>query len=64
MTVAQGHAQTADEGQVQRGKPVYADRAWTHLHDEMIDNEARTVGDLPRARRRALRADIRAHSRE
>jgi len=43
---------------------VYADRPWTHLHDEMIDNEARTVGDLSRARRRVLRAEIRAHSRE
>jgi hypothetical protein len=60
MTVAQVHAETAGEGQVQRGKPLYANRPWTQLHDEMIDNEARTVGDLPRARVRALRPAIKA----
>src|SRR5205085_88423 len=38
MTVEQVHQRTASEGVVQRGKPLYADRAWTQLHDEMVDN--------------------------
>ena len=46
MTVAQVYAQTSGEGAVQRGKPLYAGRSWTHVHDEMIDSDARTVGDL------------------
>jgi hypothetical protein len=62
MTVAQVHAQAAHEGQVQRGKPLYADRPWTHLHDEMVDSEVSTVGQLPRARRRALHTAIKARS--
>jgi hypothetical protein len=62
MTVAQVHAQAASEGQVKRGKPLYADRAWTQLHDEMVDGEVGTVGELPRARRRTLRAAIKAQS--
>jgi hypothetical protein len=62
MTIAQVHARSAGEGQVQRGKPLYANRPWTQLHDEMIDGEAETVGDLPRARVRALRAAIKAQS--
>jgi hypothetical protein len=62
MTVAQVHAECAGEGQVQRGKPLYADRPWTQLHDEMIDREVRTVGELPRARVRALQAAIKARS--
>jgi hypothetical protein len=55
MTVAQVHARAASEGAVQRGKPLYADRPWTQLHDEMVNREVRMVGDLPRARIRALR---------
>jgi hypothetical protein len=62
MTVAQVHARTANEGAVQRGKPLYAGRIWTQVHDEMIDSDARTVGDLPRARIRALRAATRAQA--
>ena len=62
MTVEQVHQRTATEGPVQRGKPLYADRAWTQLHDEMIDGEARTVGDLPSARTRALRAATKAQA--
>jgi hypothetical protein len=64
MSVAQVHAQAAGEGKVQRGKPLYADRPWTQLRDEMVDREARIVGDLPRARVRALRAAIRAQTAE
>jgi len=62
MTVEQVHLRTANERPVQRGKPLYASRAWTQLHDEMIDSEARTVGDLPRARIRALRAATKAQA--
>ena len=62
MTVAEVHARTAGEGDVQRGKPRYAGRTWTQVHDEMIDGEARTVGDLPRARIRVLRAATSAQA--
>jgi hypothetical protein len=62
MTVEQVYVRTGREGAVQRGKPLYADRAWTQLHDEMIDGQARTVGDLPRARTRALRAATTAQA--
>ena len=62
MTVAQVFAQTAREGSVQRGKPLYAGRTWTQVHDEMIDSGARIVGDLPRARIRVLRAATEAQA--
>ena len=62
MTVAEVHARTAGEGAVQRGKPLYAGRTWTQVHDEMIDGDARTVGDLPSARIRVLRAATRAQA--
>ena len=45
MTEAQVQALTAREGGAQRGKPLYADRTWTQVHDEMIDGDARTVGE-------------------
>jgi hypothetical protein len=62
MTVAHVRERAVGEGAVQRGKRLYADRPWTQLLDEMLNNEARTVGDLPRARIRALRAATRAQS--
>ena len=62
MTQAQVQVLTAREGGAQRGKPLYADRTWTQVHDEMIDGDARTVGDLPRARIRALRAATKAQA--
>ena len=62
MTIAQVRTRASSEGAVQRGKPLYAGRRWTQLGDEMVDSEAGTVGDLPRARVRALRAAIRAQS--
>ncbi len=62
MTVEQVHIRTAGEGQVQRGKPLYADRPWTQLHDEMVDSEAVTVRELPRSRIRALHAATKAQS--
>ena len=62
MTEAQVQALTAREGGAQRGKRLYADRSWTQVHDEMIDSDARTVGDLPRARIRALHAATKAQA--
>ena len=62
MTVAQVHVRATSEGAVQRGKPLYADRPWTQLHDEMVDSDARTVGNLPRSRIRALRAATQSAS--
>jgi hypothetical protein len=62
MTEAQVHARTTGEGAAQRGKPPYADRSWTQVHDEMVDSDALTVGDLPRARVRALRAATKAQA--
>ena len=55
MTVAQVRREAASEGTVQRGKPLYADRPWTQLHDEMVNREVQTVADLPRARIRVFR---------
>ena len=62
MTEAQVQERTAREGAVQRGKPLYAGRSWTQVHDEMIDCDARTVGDLPRARVRVLLAATSAQA--
>jgi hypothetical protein len=62
MTVAQVLARAATEGGVKRGKPLYDGRAWTQVHDEMVDNGATTVGDLPRSRVRVLRAAIKAQA--
>ena len=59
MTLAQVHARAASEGGVKRGKRLYADRRWTQLRDEMVEREARTVAELPRARVRELRAATR-----
>ena len=62
MTMAQVHTLAAAEGGVQRGKPLYADRPWTQVRDEMTDHGAKAVSDLPRARVRALKAVIKAQS--
>ena len=56
MTVEEVHRRTEGEGAVQRGKPLYADRAWTQVRDEMVESDVRTVGDLSPARVRVLRA--------
>jgi len=56
MTLAQVQARTACEGQVQRGKPVYFNRPWTRVHDEMRNAEVTTVGELPDALIAALRS--------
>ena len=60
MTMAQVSARATAEVGVQRGKPLYADRPWTQVRDEMLDRGAKAVSDLPRARIRALRAAIEA----
>jgi hypothetical protein len=60
MTIAQVRVRAAAEGGVQRGKPLYADRPWTQVRDEMTDSGAKVVSDLPRARVRALRAAVNA----
>ena len=60
MTIGQVRARAAAEGGVQRGKPLYADRPWTRVRDEMTDSGAKVVSDLPRARVRALRAAVNA----
>jgi hypothetical protein len=62
MTEAQVQVLTAREGPALRGKPLYADRTWTQVHDEMIEGDARTVGELPRARIRALHAATKAQA--
>ena len=64
MTIAQVRARAAAEGGVRRGKPLYADRPWTRVRDELTDSGAKAVCDLPRARVRLLRAAIKAHSPE
>jgi hypothetical protein len=64
MTVAQVNARATAEGGVQRGKPLYADRPWTQVRDEMLDLGAKVVSDLPRARIRELHAAIKAQSTE
>ena len=62
MSVAQVQARAASEGGVKRGRPLYDGRAWTRVHDEMVDNGVKRVGDLPRSRVRALRAAVKAQT--
>ena len=42
------------EGSVQRGKPLYFERPWQQVLDEMEDAGVRTVGALSAARVRTL----------
>lgn len=55
MTLPEVHVRTASEGPVQRGKPLYFNRPWSQLHDEMVDAEVKRIGDLPESRIQALR---------
>jgi hypothetical protein len=50
------------EGGVQRGKPLYAERLWTQVYDELVNTGAKAVSDLSRARVRVLRAALNAQS--
>jgi hypothetical protein len=63
MTVAQVQARAATEGAVKRGRPLYDGRAWTRVHDEMVDAGAKRIADLPRSQVRALRKAIDAQAR-
>ena len=47
MTVEQVYVRTGCEGAVQRGKPRYADRAWTQLHDEISTAKLEPSGTFP-----------------
>jgi hypothetical protein len=58
-TIEQVHLRTGHERQVQRGKPLYFNRPWTQLHDEMLNADVKRVGDLPASRVKALRAATR-----
>jgi len=48
------------EGGVQRGKPLYFERPWRRVLDEMDDAEVRTVGALNAARVRTLYEGVAA----
>jgi len=54
MTAQQVRALASREGQVERGKPLYFQRPWQQVLDEMDDAEVRTVGALNAARVRTL----------
>ncbi len=54
MTSQQVRMHTRGEGAVQRGKPLYYERPWQQVLDEMTDAGARTVGELNAARVRTL----------
>lgn len=54
MNAQQVRALARDEGQVQRGKPLYFERPWQQVLDEMDDAEVHTVGGLNAARVRTL----------
>jgi hypothetical protein len=46
------------EAAVQRGKPLYHGRPWSHVLDEMDEADVRTVGGLRAARIAELHAEI------
>jgi hypothetical protein len=50
MSAQQVRVRARNEGQVRRGKPLYFERPWTQVLDEMDDAHARTVGALDAAR--------------
>lgn len=54
MTAQQVRLHARGEGTVQRGKPLYFQRPWQQILDEMDDAGARTVGELNAARVRTL----------
>ena len=54
MTARDVRLHARDEGNVQRGKPLYFERPWQQILDEMDDAEVRTVGELNAARVRTL----------
>ena len=60
MSSEQVRAHARDEGQVQRGKPLYFERPWQQVLDEMDDAEVGTVGGLNAARIRTLYEGVSA----
>lgn len=52
------HNHARDEKGVQRGKPLYYDRPWSRVLDEMDDAEARTVGALSSTRITTLHESV------
>jgi hypothetical protein len=62
MNVKQVLIRARNEGPVQRGKPLYFNRPWTQLLNEMEDAEAKTVGALAARRIDALHDSVNARS--
>ena len=54
MTAQQVRMHARGEGTVQRGRPLYFERPWQQVLDEMTDAGVRTVGELNAARVRTL----------
>jgi hypothetical protein len=54
MTARDIRVHARDEGGVQRGKPLYFERPWQEILDEMEGAGVRTVGELTAARVRTL----------
>jgi len=54
MTAQQVRVLARGEGSVQRGKPLYFERPWQQILDEMEDADVGTIGDLNAARVRTL----------
>lgn len=54
MTAQQVRVHAGGEGNVQRGKPLYFERPWQQILDEMEDANVSTVGELNPARIRTL----------
>ena len=50
MTAQQVRVNAGSEGSVQRGKPLYCERPWQQILDEIEDANVRTVGELNPAR--------------
>ena len=54
LTARQVRVLARGEGQAERGKPLYFERPWQRVLDEMDDAEVGTVGALNAARVRTL----------
>jgi hypothetical protein len=58
MNVKQVLMRARNEGPVQRGKPLYFNRPWTQLLNEMEDAEVKTVGALTSRRISELHSSV------
>lgn len=61
MSVKQVLMRARNEGPVQRGKPLYLNRPWTQLLNEMEEAEVKTVGALTAKRIDLLHDSVSAH---